>query len=114
MSERQNSDREYLSRSPARTDRPGGYPREEVLQPQHTERQLHEDSPTRHDVEFYVRKVNRYEAEITRLEHDLSVAKFRLSKADDIEIKYDILFRENQKTVADCIEAREALENTRK
>lgn len=48
-----------------------------------TERQLHSDSPTRHDVEFYVRKVNRYEVEISRLEHDLSVARFKLSKAED-------------------------------
>lgn len=63
------------------------------MRPQHTERQIHPDSPTRHDVEFYVRKVNRYEAEIARLEHDLSVTKFRLSKSEDIEIKYDILFR---------------------
>ena len=48
------------------------------------------------------------------MEHDLSVAKFRLSKAEDVEIKYDILFRENQKTVADCVDAREELEITRK
>jgi hypothetical protein len=54
-----------------------------------------------------VRKVNRYEAEIAQLEHDLSVTKFRLSKMEDIEIKYDILFRENQKTVADCVEAQQ-------
>lgn len=58
--------------------------REEAFRPQHTERQLHEESPTRHDVEFYVRKVNRYEAEIARLEHDLSVARFRNSKNEDI------------------------------
>ncbi len=38
------------------------------------------------------------------------MAKFRLSKAEDIEIKYDILFRENQKTVADLIETKEGLE----
>jgi hypothetical protein len=43
-------------------------------------------------VEFYVRKVNRYEVEIARLEHDLSVAKFKLSKAEDYEIKYELLF----------------------
>lgn len=84
------------------------------MRPQHTERQIHPESPTRHDVEFYVRKVNRYEAEIARLQHDLSVTKFRLSKSEDIQIKYDILFRENQKTVSDCIEVKEQLDNTRK
>ena len=59
MSSRDNSDQGYRSRSPSRTDRPPHHP-EEPYQPSHTERQLHEDSPTRHDVEFYVRKVNRY------------------------------------------------------
>lgn len=111
MSERENSDREYLSRSPARTDRPPSYQHDEVLRAQNTERQLHAQSPTRHDVQFYVRKVNRYQGEIARLEHDLSVAKFKLSKAEDIEIKYDILFRENQKALADCAEAKFKLEN---
>ena len=113
--DRENSDQDYTSRSPARTDRPTtAQNREEPFRPQHTERQLHPDSPTRHDVEFYVRKVNRYEAEMARLEHDLSVTKFRLSKAEDVEIKYDILFRENQNSVADCVEANELLEGTRK
>ena len=106
MSERESSDREYLSRSPARTDRPHTQEPEEILRPQNTERQLHEDSPTRHDVEFYVRKVNRYETEIAQLEHDLSVTKFKLSKAEDIEIKYDILFKDNQTTLADLAEAK--------
>ena len=43
----------------------------------------------------------------------MSVTKFRLQKSEDIEIKYDILFRENQKTVADYVEAKEELEATR-
>jgi len=42
------------------------------------------------------------------------VTKFRLTKAEDVEVKYDILFRENQKTVADCVDTREELEITRK
>ena len=92
MSQRDNSDRGYLSRSPPKTDRPN-LNREETLEPIRTERQLHEESPTRHDVEYYVRKVNRYEHEIAKLEHDLSVARFRLSKTEDVEVKYDILFR---------------------
>ncbi len=39
--------------------------------------------------------------EISRLEHDLSVAQFRLSKAEDYEIKYDSLFKDNQKVAKD-------------
>ncbi len=39
--------------------------------------------------------------EISRLEHDLSVSQFRLSKAEDFEIKYDSLFKENQRVVKD-------------
>lgn len=50
-----------------------------------------------------MRKVNRYEVEISRLEHDLSVARFKLSKAEDFEIKYEILFKDNQKAVADYL-----------
>jgi len=81
------------------------------LRPQQTERdrQLHGDSPTKHDVDFYIRKVNRYEVEIARLEHDLSVTKFKLSKAEDHEIKYDILFKENQKTVTEYLDSRDEL-----
>lgn len=58
---------------------------------------LHE-SPTRHDVEFFVRKVNRYEAEIVQLEETMSLLKFRLSKAEDYQAKYDQLFKANQDT----------------
>ena len=62
MSQRDNSEQNYGSaRSQARTDRAGNAENEDLLRPPHqTERQLHSDSPTRHDVEFYVRKVTRY------------------------------------------------------
>lgn len=102
MSQRDNSEQNYGSaRSQARTERGPNPDPEDLARLHQTERQLHADSPTRHDVEFYVRKVNRYEVEIGRLEHELSVARFKLSKAEDFEIKYDILFKENQKTVAE-------------
>jgi len=57
-----NSEQNYGSaRSQARTDRAGNSgENDDLLRPNQTERQLHGDSPTRHDVEFYVRKVNRY------------------------------------------------------
>jgi hypothetical protein len=62
MSQEDRSEPGYdFSRSPSRTERRASEDRGELLRPQQTERQLHADSPTRHDVEFYVRKVNRYE-----------------------------------------------------
>lgn len=61
MSQRENSEQNYGSaRSQARTDRPGNAEHEDLARLHQTERQLHGESPTRHDVEFYVRKVNRY------------------------------------------------------
>lgn len=109
MSERAVSDQNYgSSRSAVNTDRvPPGSEQGAPVHLSQTERQLHEDSPTRHDIEFYVRKVNRYEAEIARLEHDLSVSKFKLSKAEDYESKYELLFKENQNTITDYYEARD-------
>lgn len=40
--------------------------------------------------------------------------KFRLSKAEDYEAKYELLFKDNQKTVSDFIETKQELEKTRK
>lgn len=115
MSQRAPSEQNYGSAySPSRTERPTAHEREEGVRGQVTERQLHGDSPSRHDVEFYVRKVNRYEVEISRLENDLSVAKFKLSKAEDYEIKYDLLFKENQKTITDYLDGRDELERARR
>jgi hypothetical protein len=42
------------------------------------------------------------------------VNKFRLSKAEDYEAKYELLFKDNQKTVSDFIETKQELEKTRK
>jgi hypothetical protein len=60
MSEREPSDQNYGSiRNSTRTERL--FPeREELLRHNQTDRQLHGDSPTRHDIDFYVRKLNRY------------------------------------------------------
>jgi hypothetical protein len=91
---RESSDYNYASlRSPSKTEK-GLYSSLEGDQG-HTDRGLHEGSPTRHDVEFYIRKLSRYETEIQKLEQDLSVAKFKLAKAEDYELKYDKLFRDN-------------------
>lgn len=40
--------------------------------------------------------------------------RFRLSKAEDYEAKYELLFKDNQKTVSDLIETKEELDKTRK
>ncbi len=42
------------------------------------------------------------------------MAKFRLSKAEDYEAKYDLLFKDKQKTVSEFIETKEELDKTRK
>ena len=117
MSEREPSDQNYGStRSAHQTDRPrsGSEQQEAPTRLLQTDRQLHEDSPTRHDIDFYVRKVNRYEAEIARLEHDLSVTRFKLSKSEDYEVKYDLLFKENQNTISDHQQAADDLDRTKR
>jgi hypothetical protein len=116
MSHRDQSEQNYGSaHSQARTDRqPAVSDPSDPLRPPSSDRQLHRDSPTRHDVEFYVRKVNRYEVEIGRLEHELSVARFKLSKAEDYEVKYDAIFQERQKTVADYLATREELDQSQR
>jgi hypothetical protein len=48
------------------------------------------------------------------MEHDLSVARFRLSKTEDLDRKYNLLFQENQKTVSDYIDTKEELDKNRK
>ena len=117
MSEREGSEQNYRSSPSANnTDRPRTNseqqePPQRLLQ---SDRQLHQDSPTRHDVDFYVRKVNRYEGEIARLEHELSVCRFKLSKSEDYEQKYELLFKENQNTIADEQQAREELDRIRR
>lgn len=114
MSQREPSDQNYGSvRNSTRTERVFNE-RQDLIRPQQTDRQLHGDSPTRHDVEFYVRKVNRYEVEIARLQHDLSVTKFKLSKAEDYQIKYDLLFKENQTTVTNFLDNRDQLEKVKR
>lgn len=116
MSHRDQSEQNYGSaHSQSRTDRhPAPQDPSDPLRPPSSDRQLHRDSPTRHDVEFYVRKVNRYEVEIGRLEHELSVARFKLSKAEDFEVKYDAIFQDRQRSVADYLATREELDETQR
>lgn len=41
--------------------------------------------------------------EIGCLEHELSTVRFKLSKAEDYEIKYDEAFKEKQRAVTDYL-----------
>jgi hypothetical protein len=42
------------------------------------------------------------------------VSKFKLSKAEDYEIKYDLLFKENQSTVTKFLDNRDELEKVKR
>lgn len=37
------------------------------------------------------------------MEHELSTVRFKLSKAEDYEIKYDEIFKEKQKAVTELL-----------
>lgn len=71
-----------------------------------TDRELHYESPTKYDIDFYQRKVNRLEGELNSLQEQLSLNKYRLQKAEDFEAKYEQLFKQHQNT-------NEELDNTR-
>lgn len=72
------------ARSPSRTERD---PREPEFQrsPERVEGTRTErvalDSPSKYDIEFFQRKVNRLENDMTVLQDELSLTKFKLSKA---------------------------------
>ncbi len=103
MSNRDHSSPYYASVPSQPRQEPSSRPSDpsDPLLPPSSDRHLHHDSPSRHDIDFYQRKVNRYEAEIGKLEHELSVTRFRLAKAEDYEVKYEAIFQEKQKTVAE-------------
>lgn len=61
-----------------------------------TEREIHYDSPTKYDIDFYQRKVNRLETDLSALQEELSLTRFRLQKAEDFEDKYEVLFKQHQ------------------
>lgn len=52
-------------------------------------------SPTKYDINFYIRKVNRLEGDLSLLQDELSGARVRLRKAEDFEIKYDLVLKQN-------------------
>lgn len=56
-------------------------------------------SPTRYDVDFYMKKCDRLEEDIMLMGDELNRARIRLRKAEDFEIKYELLSK--QKLAAD-------------
>lgn len=48
---------------------------------------LHYDSPTKYDIDFYQRKVNRLENDIATLQDELSMARFKINKTEELENK---------------------------
>lgn len=53
------------------------------------------DSPTKYDVDFYKRKVNRLENDYTSIQEDLNKARIRLRRAEDFELKYELILKQN-------------------
>lgn len=49
---------------------------------------IHSDSPTKYDLDFYKRKVNRLENDCNAVQEDLNRARIRLRRAEDFELKY--------------------------
>lgn len=59
------------------------------------------ESPTKYDINFYVRKINRLENDFGILQDELSSARVRLRKAEDFEIKYDLVLKQNNNLLAE-------------
>lgn len=65
------------------------------------DKRIDPDSPTKYDINFYVRKINRLENDLSLLQDELSGARVRLRKAEDFEIKYDLVLKQNNHLLAE-------------
>ena len=92
------SSRQSPSRSPERLQAPGA--RSYLPSPSRIsealEKPLHYESPSKYDLDFYQRKVNRLENDLNHRQDEINIMRFRLQKAEDFEIKYELLVKENQ------------------
>lgn len=87
-----------MSEDNFRSERGGEREKREEQRPQTMrpmEREAVFESPTKYDIDFYQRKVNRLEADLTALQEELSLTRFRLQKAEDFEDKYEALFKQH-------------------
>ena len=62
---------------------------------QEIKRRINQESPSKGDLDFYIRKVRRLQGESALLEDQLSKVRVRLRRAEDYEIKYELLLVEN-------------------
>lgn len=74
-----------------------------------TDRELHYESPTKYDIDYYQRKVNRLENEVSGLQEELSLQQYKLQKAEDFEKKYELLFAQHQNTNEELDNTKESL-----
>jgi hypothetical protein len=65
------------------------------------DKRIDPDSPTKYDINFYIRKINRLENDLGLLQDELSSARIRLRKAEDFEIKYDLVLKQNNNLLAE-------------
>ena len=70
------------------------------------EKRISHESPTKYDIDFYLRKITRLEDDLNIVQDELARARVRLRRAEDFEIKYDLLIKQNSNLVAD-LEKRE-------
>jgi hypothetical protein len=53
------------------------------------------ESPSKSDISFFQRKCQRLENDLNTLQDELSSARLRLRRAEDFEIKYDLIIKQN-------------------
>jgi hypothetical protein len=59
------------------------------------EKRINYESPTKYDIDFYMRKITRLENDLIQSQEELSKVRIRLRKAEDYEIKYDLILKQN-------------------
>ena len=53
------------------------------------------ESPSKTDITFFQRKCQRLEDDLNMLQDELSSARLRLRRAEDFQIKYDLIVKQN-------------------
>lgn len=59
------------------------------------DRRILRESPTKYDMDYYLRKITRLENENNGVQDELAKAKVKLRRAEDFEIKFDLLLKQN-------------------
>lgn len=81
---------------------------------------INNESPTKYDIDFFKRKINRLENDCNGLQEDLNKARIRLRRAEDFELKYELILKQNtylqnelDKKEKDLTQKKTELENLR-